>query len=167
MNKKTHRSLNNWLIWKILSSQMHEFWKRLHSVYTKSFRVKWPRMILQRMKSFLHNICNTGKFWGLLHTESEVTKEMEPHYYSSDWLDFSSFTPCGPVKLHCTTLLVLRSPFLSGVMPVQIFSFSPLSSSSLLSSEVKNWNVHWTAEQLYLANICGWSELWSSYSPLG
>lgn len=133
---------------------MHEFWKRLHSVYTKSFRVKWPRTILQRMKSFLHNISNVGKFWGLLHTESEVTKEMETHYYSSDWLDFSSFTPCGPVKLHCTTLLlVLRRPFLSGVIPVQIFSLSPFSSSSLLSSEVKNWNVHWTAEQLYLANI--------------
>lgn len=121
---------------------------------TLSFHVKWHRTILQRMKSFLHNICNVGKFWGLLHTESEITKEMETHYYSSDGLDFSSFTPCEPAKLHCTTLLpVLRSPFLSGVMPVQIFSFSPLSSASLLSSEVKNWNVHWTADQLYLANI--------------
>ena len=79
---------------------MHEFCKRLHSVYTKSFRVKWPRTVLQRMKSFLHNIYNVGKFWGLLHTESEVTKEMETPYYSSDWLDFSSFTPCGPAALY-------------------------------------------------------------------
>ena len=120
---------------------------RLHSVYTKSFRVKWPRTILQGMKSFLHNTCNVGKFWGLLHTESEVTKEMEIHYYPSDWWDRSSSTLCGPAKLHCTTLpLVLRSPFFRGLMPVQIFSFSPLSSPSLLSSEVKNWNVHWTAD---------------------
>ena len=30
---------------------------------------------------------------------------METHYYSSDGLDFSSFTPCEPAKLHCITLL--------------------------------------------------------------
>lgn len=75
----------------ILSTLSHSLWNDLEQYY-------------KRMKSFLHNIGNVGKFLEVCHTESEVTKEMETHYYSSDWLDFSSFTPCGPVKLHCTTL---------------------------------------------------------------
>ena len=133
---------------------------RLHSVYTKSFCVKWPRTILQGMKSFLHNICNVGKFWGLLHTESEVTKEMETHDYPSDWWDCSSFTPCGPAS--SPQPLLPRGDACPDLLFLTPLLFLP---PELLSEELKcSLNCRLTLFGKYWTRY-SWQRKWHTHKP--